>query len=73
MAHAFLLGAHVVFIVLIGRYFNGYVFRDGQPVRFKANSFDRIVGHQAHFANAQFLKNLSPDAVITFVGVESQV
>ena len=72
MAHFFLFGAKVFFVVLVGADFNGHIVHHFKSVAYEAGAFFGIVTQQLHFGNAQIAEYLRPDAVVAVVHIKAQ-
>ena len=73
MAHAFLFGAHVAEIVVVGSYFDRHVFFNRESISFKAEAFHRVVRHQAHAMHAESVENLGTYAIVALVGLVTEM
>ena len=73
VSHTFFFGSHIFFVVGGDRNFDGHIFHDFESVGLQTYTFDRIVRQQAHFMYAQFMQDLSSDAVFTFIGQETEM
>ena len=51
---------------------DGHDLVDAKPVALQPGPFERVVGHQAHVADAQLADDAGPHAVVAFVGLEAQ-
>ena len=52
---------------------DGYDLVDAKTVTLQSGPLERVVGHQAHVANAQFADDACAHAVVAFVGLEAQL
>lgn len=57
MSHTFLFRAKVTLIELVWFYFYRHNLHYFKAIAFKTNTFDRVVGHKAHFGNPKFMQD----------------
>ena len=73
MPHTHLLGVHIVLIELIRLNLNGDILYNFKAIGLKTYTLDRVVGHELHPVNSQFLKDRRAYAIIALVRVKTEV
>ncbi len=72
VSHSGFLGFEVSAVVFTGRDDDGDFFDDGEAVAFDAIDLLRIVGHDTDLLEAEVSQDLRADAVVTFVGRQTE-
>lgn len=73
MAHALLLGQHVATVVGVGSDFYAYILHNLKPISFKPYTLHGIVGYETHLLDSEQTENLSPDTIVTFVSLMTEM
>ena len=71
--HFLLLGAHITQVIWIRSYLYWNILYNFYAKTLQANSFDRVVGHQAELVCAQLLQYLCPYSIIALIRLEAQM
>ncbi len=73
MVHFFFFCAHIALVVGVGCNLDGYILDNLYSIALQSDALDGVIGHETQFACPHFAENLRPDAIVSFIGVESQV